>query len=504
MKLIPIITESGNQIALQTLFDTGDIEFTRIEIGSGRNQNPEKSVCLNNPVIEGQFLGCDRKDNSAIIKFSFDNRNVSESFNWTEYGIWAKFKTQSDESKEILYCYGCTDEAGDVIPAFVDETTYLKDKFNISIAIGNAQQVSVYLGEYEEYLSKEDFQKHIEDTSNPHSVTKTQIGLENVENIKNDDAVPVFNQDVLNVPAKELSQYAPVQGDNVATLWAKTKRALSDLFNHLKDFKNPHNVTLEQLTGSSSLSELLRKMITEGNQNIVLKNNRFIKGQTTTGSSHNLIGMNNQNEVSVGNDEANMMHIHCGPGGEFCFRWIAGSLYKYFHITNSSSIYCDQIDLASGRQSDSGANLGTSTYRFNTVYAKNALNTSDKKLKENIKPYLLGKALLEKISYKEFNFIGDEEKRVGVIAQEIFKVCQDLGIHNSSIYNASVKDNAVDKHPELENLSDDEIIKYKDSELSWNVDYQQLTNCLIAGFQEYMTETDKRLAKLEKEAYING
>ena len=58
MDFIPIMTEQGNQIAVQTLFETGDIEFTRIEIGSGRNAYPEKSTALNNAVISGQFLGC--------------------------------------------------------------------------------------------------------------------------------------------------------------------------------------------------------------------------------------------------------------------------------------------------------------------------------------------------------------------------------------------------------------------------------------------------------------
>ena len=501
-------TKNAEAQMLKTI-EGATLRFSRIGLGNGERPSIdfEDITQMQNLVCFGNLTSYERNGTNAIIHWQLDCASVENTFDWTEYALFAL----DENDNEFLFSYSYNEGTPQPISSVNSESLVMLEN-DINICIGDAEHVSAIIGEYSAYASKETVEEHLNNKDNPHNVTADQIGLEHVENVSVNNAMPTFTESEIMENIQS--------GDNTSTLWGKAKKLFSTLITHISNKNNPHGITTEKInaaksshkhsttdindgvlsvsrggTGTSDLNSFLKKLVSD--KSIILSNNRFLKGQTTTGSSHNLIGMNNQNEVSVGNDEANIMHIHCGPGGEFCFRWIVGSLYKYFHITNSSSIYCDQIDLASGRQSDSGANLGTSTYRFNTVYAKTALNTSDKKLKENIKPYLLGKALLEKISYKEFNFIGDEEKRVGVIAQEIFKVCQDLGIHNSSIYNASVKDNDADKHPELENLSDDEIIKYKDSELSWNVDYQQLTNCLLSGFQNYMRETEQRISKLE-------
>lgn len=516
MDFIPVMTEHGNQIAIQTLFESGDIEFTRIEIGSGRNSISEKSTALNNPIINGQFLGCERKDNSAILKFTFDNKLVTESFNWTEYGVWGKFKNQMGQTEEVLYAYGCTNETGDKIPAFVGGSSYLKDNLNMVVAVGNANNVSVYLGEYEDYLNKEDFHTHLNDESNPHNVTKEQVGLGNVENTSTSDAIPLFDEDVLNSPTSDAQKYIVQPGEKVSVLWAKTKRAISDLFLHLKNYKNPHNVTLEQLTGASSLNALLKKIITDGNQHIELRNGRYLRGQSADGKVHSLVGIGTDNNVYIGNDEAKYVHLH---GNEnICIRVIDGSNYKYVHINKAGSIYSNQINIASGAMTATGANIGSSTYRYNTVYAKNALNTSDRKLKENITDAKIGFEILKRLSIVQFNFIGEKEVQCGVIAQEVFNLFQELGIHNSGVYQASVICNEFEESkdnegnivripkvmPELENLSDDEILKYSDDELTWNIDYDTLTYYCLAGFQRYMNETEYRLAKLEKEMYTNG
>lgn len=513
MDFTTVLTDGGNGISLQTYFDKGNITFDRIELGSQINLNPEQSTALAHKQIAGQFLGIEKNNDgkSAIIKFTYDNKDVTEKFEFLEYGIWATYTTDSGDEIECLYAYGYSNSGkGTEIPAFTGSKSYIKDKLNVALEIGSPDNISVYLGEYEDYVSKENFEEHLKDTSNPHKVTKAQIGLENVENVSINEAVPVIEQSVLDVPAPTIEQYGIQQGDKVSVLWAKTKRAISNLFSHLKDYKNPHNVTFEQLTGAKNLSEFLKKIITDGNQNIELRNARYIRGQSTDGKTHSLIGIGTDNNVYIGNDEAKYVHLH---GNEnICIRVIDGSYYKYLHINKAGTIYASQINIASGAQGATGANVGSSTYRYNTVYAKNALNTSDRKNKENITDAQIGYEILKRLSVVQFNFIGETEIRCGVIAQELFKLFQELGIHNSGVYQASVVSNdyeaITDKngnvmhvpkiHSEFENLSDEEILKYDDAELTWNVDYNTLTYYCIAGFQAYMNKTEAEISKIKK------
>ncbi len=499
MDFTTVLTQGGNGISLQTYFDKGNITFDRIELGSQINLNPEESTALANKKIVGQFLGIERnKDNqSAIIKFAYDNKNVTEKFEFLEYGIWATYTTDSGDKIECLYAYGYSNSGkGTEIPAFTGSKSYIKDKLNVALKIGSPDSVNVYLGEYEDYVSKESFEEHLNNTSNPHKVTKENIGLENVENVSINDAVPEFEQSVFDVPAINIQQYGLQLGDKVSVLWAKTKRAISNLFSHLRDYKNPHNVTLEQLTGASNLSDLQKKIITDSNQNVELRNGRYLRGQSTDGKAHTLIGMGTDNNVYIGNDESKLVHLHSNEN--ICMRLIDGSYYKYFHVNRAGTIYSNQINIASGAISATGANVGSSTYRYNTVYAKNALNVSDRKNKENITDAEIGLEILKRLSIVQFNFIGESELRCGVIAQEVFKLFQELGIHNSGVYQASISKNDPDKHPELENLSDEEILKYDDSKLTWNVDYNTLTYYCIAGFQVYMHRTDNEISEIKK------
>lgn len=513
MDFTTVLTQGGNGISLQTYFDKGNITFDRIELGSQINLNPEESTALAQKQLVGQFLGIEwNKDNqSVLIKFAYDNKNVTEKFEFLEYGIWATYTTASGEKVECLFAYGYSNSGkGADIPAFTGAKSYIKDKLNVALSIGSPDSVNVYLGEYEDYVSKENFEEHIKDTTNPHKVTKEQVGLENVQNVSINEAVPDFEQSVLDVPAKDIQQYGLQAGDNVSVLWTKTKRAISNLFSHLSDYKNPHNVTLEQLTGAANLSELLKKIITDSNQNVELRNARYIRGQSTDGKAHTLIGLGSDNNIYIGNDEAKYAHLHANEN--ICMRVIDGSYYKYFHINKAGTIYGSQINIASGAQSATGANIGSSTYRYNTVYAKNALNTSDRKNKENITDAQIGLEILKRLSVVQFNFEGETEVRCGVIAQEIFKLFQELGVHNSGVYQASVISNDYEEitdkngnvmhipivHPELENLSDEEILKYDDAKLTWNVDYNALTYYCIAGFQVYMNKTDAEIRKIKE------
>lgn len=502
-----IFTDEGKLLQLKAM--NGDsITFTKVEIGNGEEpKNISKLTQLNNKLYVCGITDFETNNGYATIHWSLDSMAVTSEFDWTEYGIFAK----DSFNNEILYAYAY-DSVPQTIPS-ADSSSITQIEADINIAIGDAENVNAIIGEYSAYASKEVVSDHINNVENPHNVTKSQIGLGNVDNVSTNDASPTF---IASTALSEINS-----GETATNLWGKVKTAIKAFIEHKNDKNNPHGITLDKIgaaarshthsttdmnsgilsvtrggTGVSDLNTLLKKLITDGKQHIKLANGRYLRGLSTDGKEHTLIGLGTDNNVYIGNDEAKYIHLH---GNEnICVRVIDGSYYKYFHVNKAGSIYSNQINIASGSMGATGANVGSSTYRYNTVYAKNALNVSDQKNKENITDAEIGLEVLKRLSVVQFNFINESELRCGVIAQEVFKLFQELGIKNSGVYQASVSKNDPDKHPELENLSDTEILKYDDTELTWNVDYTTLTYYCIAGFQKYMNETEHRLVKLEK------
>ena len=77
---------------------------------------------------------------------------------------------------------------------------------------------------------------------------------------------------------------------------------------------------------------------------------------------------------------------------------------------------------------DNSQNLGTALLRWSVVYSANGVNTSDEKLKENIKECDLGIDFINTLKPKSYNFKDLKEdndaygkKRYGLIAQDILE-----------------------------------------------------------------------------------
>ena len=82
---------------------------------------------------------------------------------------------------------------------------------------------------------------HLANKSNPHEVTKAQVGLENVEN-----TAPSFN--VINFESRNTFA-VPETGETMATIMSKIAKALTDLQTHVDTANtiNPHGVKLSQI-----------------------------------------------------------------------------------------------------------------------------------------------------------------------------------------------------------------------------------------------------------------
>jgi hypothetical protein len=88
------------------------------------------------------------------------------------------------------------------------------------------------------------FSSHLTDTNNPHGVTATQVGLGDVQNYA---MAQVADAVAGTLPTAYMSPYLTAQ--------AITAQAVTPLNTHLADFNNPHQVTLAQL-GAASASDL--------------------------------------------------------------------------------------------------------------------------------------------------------------------------------------------------------------------------------------------------------
>lgn len=84
-----------------------------------------------------------------------------------------------------------------------------------------------------------DLTSHTGNKSNPHGVTKSQVGLGNVPNVTTNNQTPTYSD---TTTLATLSS-----GETVSTAFAKIKLAITNLINHLNNKSNPHGVTKSQV-----------------------------------------------------------------------------------------------------------------------------------------------------------------------------------------------------------------------------------------------------------------
>lgn len=87
---------------------------------------------------------------------------------------------------------------------------------------------------------------HMENTSNPHGVTKTQVGLGNVPNVTTNNQTPTYTASSSNVNL--------TSGETLSVAFGKIAKAVSSLISHLSNTSNPHSVTKAQVGLGSVLN----------------------------------------------------------------------------------------------------------------------------------------------------------------------------------------------------------------------------------------------------------
>ena len=242
----PIVTNKAASEVSQAVANRETITFTRVALGSGRHRTGAETkndiVQLVHTLPITQSTSTDTADTIRILA-QLDNSNITSELTVNEIGVFAK----RGNNPEFLFMYTWA-EQGDIIPPRSQSAVYRDYDFNTTISKNqqitiqynpnasvfakvselNAAKnelknnidthkrdtnVHLQIGEREKWNGKaerthrhqvadidglaekidavivkkanqSDFTSHTNNRNNPHNVTKTQIGLSNVDNVK--------------------------------------------------------------------------------------------------------------------------------------------------------------------------------------------------------------------------------------------------------------------------------------------------------------------------------
>ena len=218
------------------------LTLSKIGMGSGSATN---SAILTDLVTPELMMPISEKtvnedSNYVTISARMTNENITEGFYWRETGLFF----EDSEGKDVLFAYASvSNDQYDYIPAYSDQR-YIKH-VRIANVITDSANVTIKETEGLIYVDTLTFEKHLENTNNPHKVTASQVGLGNVSNVTTNDQTPTYT-----VP-EETSEL--VSGEKLSVAFGKIAKAIRDFISHLSNKSNPHEVTANQ-TGALSLS----------------------------------------------------------------------------------------------------------------------------------------------------------------------------------------------------------------------------------------------------------
>lgn len=250
------LTVAGLNVLYHALSGT-QIVFTRIKLGNGAEQTLDAVADLVNPLLSVNITDIDIDDGHAVISAPFNNSGVDAGFRMTEVGVFCQSPT--DEEQEVMFAYGHEpSETADYIAASSSEIR--ETDIGFDVFFGNSENVSAIINESAVFASKADFDAHLADNENPHSVTAQQVGLGNVPNVTTNDQTPTYS------PAAAPAQLTP--GEKLSAAFAKIAAAVTSLISHIGNRENPHGVTAAQAGAAAASHNHSAADISSGTLNV--------------------------------------------------------------------------------------------------------------------------------------------------------------------------------------------------------------------------------------------
>ena len=178
------LTDAGAELLAKIIADGAKIEFLEMVFGEGvyteeekRKENLRKRTELKTKRQGMPFSSVSAtKENAVKLKAIVSNEEITDGYRMTEIGIIAK-QSGDETSNGILYSIVIAEEP-DYIPSKDNPITYIQEYYT---KVGNAEQVEIKV-ENGVYALAEDLTAHINNMDNPHQVTKSHVGLGNVDN----------------------------------------------------------------------------------------------------------------------------------------------------------------------------------------------------------------------------------------------------------------------------------------------------------------------------------
>lgn len=277
----PKLTESG--MTLLTRAVAGEqITFTTFVVGDGElaeGQDMRELTALIHPVMTFAITDMDDEQHGVIaLTGEFDNDSVTSDFTWRELGIMA----HGEDNIDVLYAYSNDGDYAGVIRQLNTDVLTIQ-KVTMIIAIGEAENVTAVYSPHRQYALAEDLQRHLQ-ASNPHNVTKEDVGLENVPNLAPSDMTVTFEQAV--------NQDNIATGEKLSVLFGKIKKVFANAISHMNSRNNPHRVTLAQVGGAAASHTHSALDINSGENDPALPVTAGGTGVKTMQALRNAIGIN--------------------------------------------------------------------------------------------------------------------------------------------------------------------------------------------------------------------
>lgn len=210
---------------------------------------------------------------------------------------------------------------------------------------------------------------HATNLSNPHAVTKAQVGLGNVDNTSDlDKVVSNATQTALNLKANQATTYTKTEVNALVTA------VDSDLDTHVANTSNPHNVTKSQvgLSNVDNTSDINKPISTATQTALDLKANQ---STTYTKTEVDNKDTNLQTQITtLSNTKANNLN-DSGTGSTLIVNGAAGTVKKVA-VNNGLSISTDATTVT----------LGLSTYYTKSSTTTVSLGTSFVSLSLSLTP----------------------------------------------------------------------------------------------------------------------
>ena len=232
-----VVTNDGLELLAKCVLGES-VEIT--SAAGGETVSPAVSLMAIKEIAEPKhdlnIAKTERIKNGITVNVRTQNNGLSEGYWLKQIGLFARLK--GSEAAPVLLAV-IQDKDGEFVPKEEENPEYLLE-YDFVIPINNAENISVSVSP-NTFATLEDVEEmsgHINDKSNPHAVTKTQIGLGNVPNVVTNDQTPTYT---VSANLSELSG-----GEKLSAAFGKLAKAVKELIAHLAD--NTRHITSSERT----------------------------------------------------------------------------------------------------------------------------------------------------------------------------------------------------------------------------------------------------------------